>query len=88
MKARYATRIHPIFETVEYGYGLLFKDGEQDIQIGALGYAPGFVSACYYYPQTGLNLVILGNTATNLNDFQKTFLVHTKIMELLKNEKP
>ncbi|PKB42502.1 CubicO group peptidase (beta-lactamase class C family) [Cellulophaga sp. RHA19] len=88
MKTKYATRIHPIFETVEYGYGLLFKDGEQNIQIGALGYAPGFVSACYYYPQTNLNLVVLENTANNLNDFKKTFIVHTEIMELIRKRTP
>uniref|UniRef100_UPI00404B5247 serine hydrolase n=1 Tax=Gelidibacter sp. TaxID=2018083 RepID=UPI00404B5247 len=79
MKTKYSTRVHPIFETVEYGYGLLFKDGEQNIQIGALGYAPGFVSACYYYPQTKINLIILENTANNLDDFKKTFNVHTEI---------
>jgi D-alanyl-D-alanine carboxypeptidase len=84
MTTKYATRTHPIFETVEYGYGLLFKDGEQRIEIGALGYAPGFVSASYYYPKTNLNLVILENTATNLDDFRQTFIVHTKIMNLLK----
>lgn len=84
MTTKYATRIHPIFETVEYGYGLLFKDGEQNVQIGALGYAPGFVSACYYYPQENMNLVILENTANNLDDFKKTFEVHTVIMELIK----
>ena len=88
MATKYATRAHPIFETVEYGYGLLFKDGEQDIQIGALGYAPGFVSACYYYPQTKMNLIILENTAKNLHDFKQTFKVHTEIMELIKNERP
>ena len=88
MKTKYSTRVHPIFETVEYGYGLLFKDGEQNIQIGALGYAPGFVSACYYYPQTKLNLVILENTANNLDDFKKTFIVHTEIMELIKKRTP
>ena len=86
MRTKYATRIHPIFETVAYGYGLLFNAGEQDIQIGALGYAPGFVSACYYYPQTNMNLVILQNTANDLDDFKKTFIVHTEIMELIRNE--
>ncbi len=84
MTTKYATRIHPIFETVEYGYGLLFKDEEQNIQVGALGYAPGFVSACYYYPQENLNLVILENTANNLDDFKQTFKVHTEIMKLIK----
>lgn len=86
MKTRYATRTHPIFDTVEYGYGLLFKKGEDNIQIGALGYAPGFVSACYFHPPTSLNLVILENTAHDLDDFRNTFKVHTEIMELVKNE--
>lgn len=87
MKKRYATRIHPVFETIEYGYGLLFKDGEQNNQIGAFGYAPGFVSALYFYPQVNMNLIILENTAYNLNDFKKTFKVHTEIMDLLKKLK-
>lgn len=86
MQRQYATRIHPIFGTIEYGYGLLFKGGEQLIEIGALGYAPGFVSACYYYPQLQCNLVVLQNTANNLDDFTQTFMVHTKIMELMKSE--
>ena len=88
MRTRYATRIHPIFGTVEYGYGLFFKEGEQNIQIGTLGYAPGFVSACYHYPQTNLNLVVLENTANNPDDIKQTFAVHTQIMELMKNYRP
>lgn len=84
MKERYATRIHPIFESVEYGYGLLFKIGEEEIQIGTLGYAPGFVSASYYHPQTHVNLVVLQNTARDLQDFKKTFKVHTEVMALVK----
>jgi len=86
MKTKYATRIHPVFETIDYGYGLLFKDGEQNLQIGAFGYAPGFVSACYFYPQTNRNLIILENTGNNLDDFKKTFKVHTEIMELIKKQ--
>ncbi len=92
MKRKYATRNHTIFDSVDYGYGLLFKEGEENTQIGALGYAPGFVSACYFYPQSNMNLVVLSNTAHNLNDFKKTFAVHTQLMELLKKyrdkEKP
>lgn len=87
MKTRYATRVHPIFDTVEYGYGLLFKDGEQNVQIGALGYAPGFVSACYYYPQSDMSLVILANMVFGLPDFDRVFKVHTDIMELVKNQR-
>lgn len=84
MKTKYATRNHPIFGTIDYGYGLIFNDGEQNTQIGALGYAPGFVSASYYHPKSKMNLIVLGNTAKNLNDFQQTFKVHTDLMVLVK----
>lgn len=88
MQTRYATRLHPIFDKIEYGYGLLFKDGENNIQIGAFGYAPGFVSACYHYPQSNMNLIVLENTARKLNDFKETFRVHTELMELIKTQPP
>jgi len=84
MTTKYATRAHPIFGEIEYGYGLLFKDGQQNIEIGALGYAPGFVSACYYYPQADLSLVVLENTARDFPSFAKTFDVHTEIMNFLE----
>ncbi|MCH2044053.1 MAG: beta-lactamase family protein [Saprospiraceae bacterium] len=87
MKTRQATRSHPIFGEVEYGYGLLFKKEEQNTEIGALGYAPGFVSAAYYYPKSTLNLIVLENTARDLSDFQKTFKTHTDLMQLVKHAK-
>lgn len=87
MKTAYATRVHPIYGTVEYGYGLLFQKGEEDLQLGTLGYAPGFVSASYYYPQTGFSLVVLENTARHLWELDKTFGVHTRLMELVKDDK-
>ncbi len=88
METRYATRIHPIFEKIEYGYGLIFKDGEQQIQIGAFGYAPGFPSANYFYPQTDMNLIVLENIGAKLDDFKMTFKTHTGLMNLIKNERP
>jgi len=87
MKTKYATRKHPIFGEIDYGYGLLFKDGEQNIEIGALGYVPGFPSACYFYPKSKINVIVLENTALNLANFKNTFGVHTAIMTLTKNYK-
>jgi D-alanyl-D-alanine carboxypeptidase len=84
MKTKHATRVHPIFDSIDYGYGLLFKDGEQHLEIGALGYTPGFVSACYYYPETNMNLIVLENIAYALDTFKLTFKVHTHIMEMLR----
>jgi D-alanyl-D-alanine carboxypeptidase len=86
MSKRYTTRIHPVFDEIEYGYGLLFKEGEENIEIGSFGYAPGFVSACYYYPQSGINLIVLENTARNLSDFKLTFKTQTDLMDLMKKE--
>lgn len=84
MKTRYATRNHPIFDKIEYGYGLLFQDGEQNIQIGAFGYSPGFPSAAYFYPRNNMYLIVLENIGYNLDDFKKTFKVHTDLMDLMK----
>lgn len=84
MSTPYATRQHPIFGEVEYGYGLLFQQGEQDLEIGALGYAPGFVSASYAYPRSNLTLVILQNTARHLDNFAQTFGVHLAVMEVVR----
>lgn len=88
MKTHYATRIHPIFDKIEYGYGLVFKDGEHNVQIGAFGYVPGFPSASYYYPQTGLNLIVLENVGKNLEDFKITFKTHTDLMSAIKKRTP
>jgi len=85
MRTKYAIRNHPIFGEIAYGYGLLFKEGAANRQIGALGYVPGFVSACYFYPQLNMNLVILENTARDLNNFKHTFNIHTEVMHLVKN---
>lgn len=84
MSRRYATRQHPIFGEVEYGYGLLFDKGEQDLQIGALGYAPGFASASYYYPRLNMNLVVLSNRVDLSRGFAHAFRVHTEAMKIVK----
>lgn len=84
MITRYATRQHPIFGEIEYGYGVLFKKGESAIQIGALGYAPGFVSACYYFPKNQTSVVVLENIARDLDDFRETFDEHLEILNLVK----
>jgi CubicO group peptidase (beta-lactamase class C family) len=87
MKTRYATRVHPIYGEVEYGYGLLFVEGESEIQIGALGYAPGFVSSCYYFPKSKYNVVMLENVAQDIPDFKSCFRTQIKVLNLIKELK-
>jgi len=84
MKTRYATRMHPIYGELEYGYGLLFEKNQSHIQIGALGYAPGFVSSCHYFPQSKYNLVVLENVAQDIPDFAKCFKTQLQLLELIK----
>jgi CubicO group peptidase (beta-lactamase class C family) len=84
LKTPYATRQHPIFGSIEYGYGVLFKKGEANIEIGTLGYAPGFVAALYYYPKYKLHLVVLENVARRQSTFSETFKVHVDFMQALK----
>lgn len=80
----YATRKHPVFDSIEYGYGLLFRAGESDLEIGALGYAPGFASALYYYPRSGRSLVVLENVVRSSDDFREVFGTHAELMGLLR----
>ncbi len=88
METGYAIRKHPILGNMEYGYGLLFKEGEMNVQIGAFGYTPGFPTANYFYPQTRMNLIILENKGVNLKDFKVTFKTHSELMAIIKNYKP
>lgn len=84
MRTKYATRQHPIFDAIDYGYGLTFGANEANFQIGALGFAPGFVSSNFYFPETGTSVVLLQNTAVRLNDFKQTFYYHTTITNLVR----
>ncbi|WP_264790702.1 serine hydrolase domain-containing protein [Aureispira anguillae] len=86
MVSDYETRKHPIFGEIEYGYGLTFKKGEAPIQIGALGFAPGFVSSNFYFPSSKTTVVILENVARNLEDFKKTFYYHIKILTAIREQ--
>lgn len=85
MSTPYATRQHPVFGEIEYGYGLLFKKGEEKIQIGALGYAPGFASSSYYFPTTNSQVIVLSNMVRGIEDFKKVFTVHTELMRSVSN---
>lgn len=87
MIQKYETRQHPIFDEIDYGYGLTFKKNEQTIQIGALGFTAGFASCNFYFPQTKTSVIVLENTAYQLQDFRKTFYHATTLLEIVKNGK-
>ncbi len=84
MKKAHARRQHPIFGEIEYGYGLTFLKGEQDTQIGALGYSPGFVSASFYNPESHTSVIVLQNVVQGLPDFKKVFKTALASMEVIR----
>lgn len=84
MSKHHETRQHPIFGSINYGYGLTFLEGESNTCIGALGYAPGFASLNYYLPDTKTSIVILNNVIIGLPDFNLVFDKHIQILNLVK----
>lgn len=84
MRQPFATRMHPIFGEIEYGYGLTFRKGEAYIQIGALGYAPGYVSANFYFPKSRTSVIIFQNLVTGLPDFKMVFKFQLAILRLVR----
>ncbi len=86
MSKHHETREHPIFGTLNYGYGLTFLEQEENLCIGALGYAPGFVSANFYYPETRTSLIVLSNKADGIPDFNLVFDKQIQLIEFLKKD--
>ncbi len=86
MSKHHETRQHPIFGTINYGYGLTFLEGESSKCIGALGYAPGFASLNYYFPETKTSVVVLNNVIAGLPDFNSVFDKHLQILNLVKQD--
>lgn len=86
MTQKHATRAHPIWGELNYGYGITFKPTEKGKRMGALGFAPGFVSSNFYFPKSKTSVVILENIAQNLPNFRETFSYHTRILDLVKAE--
>lgn len=66
-------RNHPIFGNVDYGYGLQFTHDDGIAEISHGGYAPGFVTVNFYYPETQISLVIMENLDWKDPAFKQSF---------------
>lgn len=80
----YATRNHPVFGPVDYGYGITNSTKDDYWQLGQTGFVPGFVSMDFYYPQTKTSVIILSNVARDTADLPNTFQFHTQVLDILK----
>ncbi|MFV0539465.1 MAG: serine hydrolase domain-containing protein [Dysgonomonas sp.] len=81
-----AIRNHPIFGLTEYGYGITIDDKDGIIQWGQTGFAPGFVSMNYYFPQNKTSVIVLENVNYDVSDLKKTFYYHVQILDFVRNE--
>jgi CubicO group peptidase (beta-lactamase class C family) len=82
-----SSRDHFIFGKVDYGYGLQIDPKGKTLEIGHSGYATGFASANFYYPETKTNLIILENIAWDADNFKDTFKHHIEIRKILDGGK-
>jgi CubicO group peptidase (beta-lactamase class C family)/predicted esterase len=80
-------RQHPVWGATEYGLGITIRDKENIVQLGQTGFAPGFVSMNFYFPETNISVVALQNIAYDPgNKWQDRFYYHVKIIEMLRQK--
>lgn len=72
-------REHFIFGKVDYGYGLQIDRKGKTLEIGHSGYATGFASLNFYYPETKTSLIVLENIAWDADNFKDTFKHHVDV---------
>lgn len=78
-----AVRQHPIFGQVEYGYGITV-DHKETTQLGQTGFAPGFASMNFYFPQTQTSVIVLKNIVYNTSNLKRTFYPHIQILSHIR----
>jgi D-alanyl-D-alanine carboxypeptidase len=83
-KQKEATRDHPIFGKTDYGYGITVDTRNDILQYGQTGFAPGFVSMNFYFPESKTSVVVLENIAWDFDDLKETFYHHTQILKAVR----
>jgi D-alanyl-D-alanine carboxypeptidase len=81
-----AIREHPLFGKTNYGYGITVDTKDAILQFGQTGFAPGFISMNFYFPETKTSVVVLENIAYDPNDLKNTFFYHTQILKTVRQE--
>jgi D-alanyl-D-alanine carboxypeptidase len=76
-------RNHFIFGEVDYGYGLQIDGKGKTLEIGHSGYATGFASMNFYYPETKTSLIVLENIAWDADNLKDTFKYHMDIRAIV-----
>ncbi len=79
-----AVRNHPVFGTTEYGLGITIDDQGGILQWGQTGFADGFVSMDFYFPETRTSVIVLENLVSDAHDTKKAFSYHTRILDIMR----
>ncbi len=79
-----AIRNHPVFGVTSYGYGITIDLTDNIVQLGQTGFAPGFVSMNFYFPQQQLSVIVLENIAYDTTNLKHTFSHHTAILNQVR----
>jgi D-alanyl-D-alanine carboxypeptidase len=79
-----AIRQHQLFGETFYGYGITVDKKGGMLMLGQTGFAPGFASMDFYFPQTQTSIIVLENIAYNTNDLKKTFYYHLQLLKLVR----
>ncbi len=78
-----AVRSHPVFGTTEYGLGITVDTQGGIVQWGQTGYADGFVSMDFYFPETKTSVIVLENVVSD-EDTKKAFSYHVGILDTVR----
>jgi D-alanyl-D-alanine carboxypeptidase len=80
-KQQNAVRDHPLFGKTEYGYGITVDTKDNILQYGQTGFAPGFVSMDFYFPESKTSVVVLENIDWDI----ETFKYHIQILKIVRD---
>ncbi len=77
-------RNHPIYGEVGYGYGIQINEKNGILELGHVGYVPGFVSINFYYPKDNIGLIMLENIDWKDDNFKETFCFEEDVRRMVR----
>ncbi len=80
-----ATRPHPRYGNIGYGFGLQIYKQNDILEFSHSGYIDGYTCTLIYYPVRKLSLIILENISQDSKDIKRAFSVHDKIRKIIQD---
>lgn len=80
-----AVRQHSVFGITLYGLGPSLSGNGSVFRIGQTGFAPGYLSMNFYYPNKKMSVILLDNFNYHSGDFKQKFTYHSNVIQWLEN---